>query len=300
MGICKSKSMTNTTFAATARDTIGMRSDLLSKRDICLQKESIHASHRDTRCSAVVLSEHASGSECQEELSEHSHGSNATTESEIASKPSRFHMPHRQVMSFEPASTPPPAVQVGPGTFGGKERFSLVELTAGPGEYNLPKGEISGAGNFGQMTGDRFETIELTAGPGEYKLPKGEISGAGNFGQMTGKRFEEPENTPGAGDYDLPAETTVCNAVFSKSQAERFEDSHTPVVGPGKYELPQDQPSPCSAKFLKASRGLAKRQKQRVGPGSYNPKMPKQCQSTKRCTFNRSRREMSYVVQSMW
>merc|ERR1711964_544114 len=195
-----------------------------------LQKESAHASHRDTRCSVNVLSEHASDSECQEELSEHSHCSDATFS----------HLPHRQVMSFVPASTPPPAVQIRAGTFGGNERFSQAELTVGPGAYNLPALGISGAGNFGQMTGDRFETLEQTVGPGEYNLPAGEISGAGNFGQMTGDRFETTELTVGPGEYNLPAGEISGAGNFGQMTGDRFATTEL-TAGPGEYNLPKGE-----------------------------------------------------------
>merc|ERR1711964_156672 len=110
----------------------------------------------------------------------------------------------------------------------------------------LPATEGSGACGFSKTTEERFETIELTLGPGAHDLPElpaTEGSGACGFGKTTEERF--------------------------------IELNDNPIVGPGKYEIPEAPPKPC-VKFSKAKRGLKKtKRKQRVGPGSYNPRIQK-------------------------
>jgi len=221
----------------------------------CLQKDSPPASHRDTLCSGAALSEHASASECQEELSE-------SSESDCSDGDATS--PCRQVMSsdYRRASTPAPAVQAGAGTFGDKDRFSEVDQTVGPGAYSLPELPAtagSGAGNFGQMTGERFETIEQTVGPGAYSLPELPAtagSGAGNFGQMTGERFETIEQTVGPGAYSLPELPATAGSGagnFGQMTGERFETIEQ-TVGPGAYTLPPAGEATGLAAFATAER----------------------------------------------
>jgi len=298
MGCSTSKSIPETTCVTAVRMATAS-SDQTTKVPMtpnCLQKESTHASHRDTLCSGAALSEHASASECQEELSE-------SSESDCSDGDATS--PCRQVMSsdYRRASTPAPAVQAGAGTFGDKDRFSEVDQTVGPGAYSLPELPAtagSGAGNFGQMTGERFETIEQTVGPGAYTLPPAEeATGLAAF--ATAERFEDIEETPGAGDYDLPTETVVCHAAFSKSNVERLEEPQSnSIVGPGTYESPAVKPLPFNARFTKASRGLKnlRKGKKRVGPGSYNPRKPKR---SAKGAFSKSQREVaSYKIMYMW